>query len=276
MKNNNIKTLIVGVEFSDYSKIVVREAKQLAAQLKIPLVYVFVYEDFVLYEDTVTLNRAKIKELYEEKIRRVYGVDEDSKIVVRFGQPAKEILSVAKKEKNPMIIIGHKGGHAIARFFLGSVAEKLASTTKFPLWIHRGEKVRMPNNILIPADLSKRSDRTISEVNALKKTFNSKIEIYHVIEEPLPILDYANWSTVYGHIIAQDTKKLNAFRDKHPTLKTVREQGSVVYHINRHAEKEKFDVIAISPHEKIKDRVAFGRVTGKIIRSGDKPVLVIP
>lgn len=274
MKKSNIKTLIVAVEFSDYSKIVVREAKQLATQLKVPLVYTFVYEDFTLYADTVTLNRTKIKKLYEEKIRRVYGADEDSKIVVRFGQPAKEILSVAKKEKDPMIVIGHKGGHAIARFFLGSVAEKLASTTKFPLWIHRGEKVRMPNNILIPSDLSKRSDKTISEVNALKKTFNSNIEIYHVLEEPLPILDYANWSTVYGHMIAQDAKKLNAFRGKYPTIKTVRGQGSVIYNINRHAEK--FDVIAISPHEKIKDRVAFGRVTGKIIRSGDKPVLVIP
>jgi nucleotide-binding universal stress UspA family protein len=175
-----------------------------------------------------------------------------------------------------MIVIGHKGGHAIARFFLGSVAEQLASSTKFPLWIHRGEKVRMPKNILIPSDLSKRSDKTISEVNALKKTFNSNIEIYHVLEEPMPILDYANWSTVYGHIISEDTKKLNAFKDKYPALKTTRGQGSVIFNINRHAEKEKFDVIAISPHEKAKDRVAFGRITGKIIRSGDKPVLVIP
>lgn len=274
MKKNNIKTVVVGVDFSDYSKIVVREAKQLAAQLKLPLVYAFVYEDFTLYADTVTLNKAKIKKMYEEKVRRVYGVDEKSKIAIRFGHPSQEILAVAKKEKNPMIVIGHKGGHAIARFFLGSVAEKLASTTKYPLWIHRGEKVRMPNNILIPSDLSKRSDKTINEVNGLQKVFNSNIEVYHVFEEPMPILDYANWSSIYGHIISEDTKKLNAFKEKYPALKTVREQGSVVYHINRRAEK--FDVIAISPHEKIKDRIAFGRVTGKIIRSGDKPVLVLP
>jgi nucleotide-binding universal stress UspA family protein len=272
--NNKIKTLVVGVDFSDYSKIVVSEARQLAKHLKSDVVYVFSYENENFYEEMMMADRVKVAQLYETKISRTYKVSDDERIVVRLGSAAKEIMSVAKKEKNPMIVVGHRGGHAFARFFLGSVAEKLASTTKFPLWIHRGNKVLLPKKVLVPSDLSKRSAKTISELSEFKKSFKSNLELYHVLEQPLPLLDYSAWTTVYKQMFESDTKKMEIFRKKYPALKVTRSQGDIISNIENHSDK--FDIIAISPHEKPKDRMRFGRVTSKIVRSGDKPVLIVP
>ena len=272
MKPTNIKTLIVGVDLSDYSNLVAAEAKQLSDELGLPLIYVFVYEDVNQYQETVTLDRRKVAMLYEEKIRSQYRVEDKQKVIIRFGRADKEIIAVAKKEKNPLLLVGHKSGHAIARFFLGSVAEKLASTSPFPLWIHRGEKVLLPKKILIPSDLSARSDKTIAEVEGLNKTFNSDVEIYHVLNQPFPILDYQAWSAVETAIKEADDKRIKSFKKKHPSLKLIRSRGSVAESIQQHSKK--YDLVAVSPRPKSK--VSFGRVTGKIVRSGDTPVLVIP
>ncbi len=272
MKKNNIQTLIVGVDLSDYSKLVVREAEQLASELALPLVYVFAYEGVDLHQENMTLDRSKVAKLYEERIRNEYGIEDQQRVVVRFGRAGKEILAVARKEKKPLILVGHKSGHAIARFFLGSVAEELAATTPFPLWIHRGDKVLLPKRILVPSDLSGRSDKTISKVENLQKSFKSKVEIYHVLSEPYPILDYQAWSTIETAIKKADDKRIKLFKKKHPSLKLVRSRGTVADSIKRHSKK--FDLVAVSPRPNSK--VSFGRVTGKVVRSGDTPVLVIP
>ncbi len=272
MKAHNIKTLVVAVDLSDYSNLVVREAKQLSTELKLPLTYVFAYEDVNVYQDAVKLDKLKVAKIYEAKIRSQYGVEESHKVVVRFGRAEKEILAVAKKEKDPLILVGHKSGHVVARFFLGSVAEKLAATTPFPLWIHRGEKVLLPNRILVPSDLSPRSDKTINEIENFRQAFNSDMEIYHVLTEPFPILDYQAWAAVETAIKQADDRRIKSFKKKHPSLKFVRARGGVAESIEQHSKT--FDLVAVSPRAKAK--VSFGRVTGKIVRSGDTPILVLP
>ena len=130
----------------------------------------------------------------------------------------------------------------------------------------------MPKKILIPSDLSVRSDKAIYEANKLKDTFKSKIEIYHVLNEPYPILDYDAWSAVETAIKKADDKRIKSFKKKHPALKLVRSRGAVAEAIERHSKK--FDLVAISPRPKSK--VSFGKVTGKVVRSGDTPILIIP
>lgn len=53
----------------------------------------------------------------------------DSKIVMKEGNIANEIVKLAKKEQCNLIIVGNKGLGATARFFLGSVSNKLANNS---------------------------------------------------------------------------------------------------------------------------------------------------
>ncbi|MFN8943629.1 MAG: universal stress protein [Pseudobdellovibrionaceae bacterium] len=272
MKSSSIKTLVVGVDFSEYSDLVSRQAKQLAIQMDLPVVYVFVYEEIDLTHKSIPLDRNEVTQIYEVKLRSHYELDPQQKVLVRFGRAEKELLKVASKEKNPLILVGHQSGHSIARFFLGSVAENLAVTTTFPLWIHRGDQVVRPRKILIPSDLSTRSDKTIQQVRGLKKAFEFEIEIYHVLNQPLPILDYKVWAAVEKALQEADQKKIENFKKKHPSLKLIKSRGGIAESIEEHSKK--FDLIALSPRTKTK--ASFGRVTGKIVRSGSRPVLVLP
>lgn len=53
----------------------------------------------------------------------------DSKIILKEGNITNEIIKLAKKEKSNLIIVGSKGLGATARFFLGSVSNKLANNS---------------------------------------------------------------------------------------------------------------------------------------------------
>lgn len=271
MKTKIPKTLVVGIDFSDYSQIVVRQAQKMSAVLEIPTVYIFVEENAMLRGMGLKLRQKEAAPLYEQKIRSQYKIEKHEKIVIRFGPADKEVIAAAKQEKNPLIFVGYRSGHAIARFFLGSVAEKLAAISPFPVWIHRGDKNRLPQKILVPSDFSRRSEKVIKAVDGIRETLKSKVEVYHVLTEPMPVLDYNVWSAVENGLKKEDDRRLKTFKKKHAALNVMRTRGSIVESIVTRAKK--FDLIAISPRRKAK--VPFGRVTGKVIRSSPVPVLVI-
>lgn len=270
MKNKNIKNLIVGVDLSDYSKVVAREAQELSQKMKIPLTTVFVCPiDWAVHD-----YRKELVEEFTVKMKVMYNLDEDTQTIVKFGKTDKEIISVAKNFSAPMIMIGYKGFSAIERMFLGSTAEKIAQTSPYPVWIHRGYKTVLPKKILVPSDLSDRSDQTVSGVETLARPFNGKFEIYHVWEEPQPLLGYSAWKLVYEQLKKDEEQKLKNFKRKYPAIKTSKTVGDVVGNIQEHSKK--FDVIAISPSRTKNSFPFFGSVNAKLVRNGEKPILVCP
>lgn len=53
----------------------------------------------------------------------------DSKIIMKEGSISNEVISVAKKERCNLLIVGSKGLGKTLRFLLGSVSSKLANTS---------------------------------------------------------------------------------------------------------------------------------------------------
>jgi len=53
----------------------------------------------------------------------------DSKIILKEGNITNEIIKLAQNEKCNLIIVGNKGLGATARFFLGSVSNKLVNNS---------------------------------------------------------------------------------------------------------------------------------------------------
>lgn len=269
----SVQNLVVGLDLSSYSKLVAKEAQELSKALQLPITYVYAYEDSDLYHISIVTDRKSVARIYENKIRKNYNLNPKDKVLIRFGLAEKEILSVARKLRNPLILVGYRSGHAITRFFLGSVAERLALTSPFPIWIHRGEKLVLPEKILIPSDLSERSDKTLKEIKPIENALGASIEVYHVQQNPFPISGYEAWAEIQKRITKSDIQRLKTFKKKHPGLKIIREKGAIVPTIQSRAKN--FDLIAISPrHPRTKG--VFGKVTGRVVRSADRPVLVVP
>ena len=269
IKKVNANCLIVGVDFSDYSKLVVREARLLATKMKIPIIYVHSYNDDRWPENA----RGEIVKSLPEQIRVTYGLDPKADVRTGFGDPAQFILETADSVTNPMIIIGHKGKNPLVRLFLGSTAEKIAQISSYPVWIHRGDKVVLPEKVLVPSDLGRQTNQTLRQLHSLSDKLQPQIELYHVTEEPIPLLDHLTWNYIYADIMAHEDKQFTQFKKNHPDYKITREQGLDVAGMIQKRSRN-FDVVAVSPKGKGRSNPFVGHVTSKIIRSVDKPVLI--
>lgn len=267
------KTIIVGVDLSHYSKIVVREAKELGREMNSPVKFIYVYEeDLGRAANNLKLDRAKISRACQNEAKDLYG--DDVEVQVRFGRADHEIITAARKSPDPLIVVGHRGGGTISRFLLGSVAESLAENSPCPVWFHRGSKVVQPRKILLPSELDKRSEHTLRALEPLRNVFHADVEVYHVLPQPTPLLESsASWSSIENILRGADDDLVARFRKKHPGTNVVRERGPVLRMIQNHAGD--FDVVALS-RGNAKQRAGFGRVAKKLIRSGTKPLLCFP
>lgn len=268
-KNKSIHHLVVGIDFSDYSNVVVNEAKALAKELNISIIYVHSYTD----ERWPEHMRAELLNSLPEQIRATYNLEVDSDVRTGFGDAAKFLLQVANKVTQPLILVGHKGKNPLVRLFLGSTAEKLAQISPYPVWIHRGDRIILPHKILVPSDLGRQTNRTLRKIKSLSENLQPDIELYHVAQKPIPLLNHSTWNYVYADMMANDDKQFTQFKKNHIGYKIVREQGiDVANMIEKKAQN--FDVVAVSPKGKGDSIPFMGHITSRVIRSIDKPVLI--
>lgn len=273
MTNQKIKNLVVGVDLSSYSKVVVREAKALGKKMGIRPVYVYVFENTSIFDSKFDFRQKQISKYYTREMKIKLGLNEDE-VVVRFGRPSYQIIAEAKSRPHSMILVGHRGQSPLGRIFIGSTAEDIALSSPVPVWVHRGEKVVMPKKVLIPVDFSLRSGRAISKMSTLNKSFNSSVELFHVMQQPVPILDYAAYSLYYNEMKKIDDAGVKKLKNQNPKMKTKTAIGNIIYEITERSKD--FNVVALSPRNESKKAPFFGGVTAKLIRNSDKPVLVLP
>lgn len=76
----------------------------------------------------------KVKHRLEEK-----GIDVSIEIIS--GDPAQQIITVAEKEKIDLIAMSTHGRSGIARFVMGSVADKILHASRLPMWLVRPKQI---------------------------------------------------------------------------------------------------------------------------------------
>ena len=273
MKNQKISNLLVAVDFSAHSKVVVIQAREMASILGAEVSYIYVFENIAVFDAAFEIKKKRFAKYFETKMRNDYLLSKNESVLVKYGRAYEEITRAAKNFKNPMIVLGHRSNQ-LTRFLLGSTVERVALQSLCPVWIHRSASVRMPVKILIPTDLTKDSSRTIEKVDWFKSAFRSKLEIFHVMQQPSPILDFDAYSDIYREIQKFDDRQMKQFQKEHPSLSTVRSKGGVVDQILKRLKQ--FDVLVLSPRYHKASFGVFGSVTAKLIRLGEKPILILP
>ncbi|QLH05861.1 universal stress protein [Nitrosopumilus ureiphilus] len=134
MKKSLYMNILVPLDGSKYSEKALIHACEMAKSYQSRLILLYVVEK------SIPINLLDRKEYLEilrkfgnkvltngKEITTKRGVD--SKIVMKEGNVSTEIIKLAKKEQCNMIIIGSKGLGKAARFFLGSVSNKLANNS---------------------------------------------------------------------------------------------------------------------------------------------------
>jgi len=134
MKKSLYMSILVPLDGSKYSEKALIHACEMARNYQSRLILLYVVEKSIPInlldrkEYLKILRRFGNKVLTKGKeITTKRGVD--SKIVMKEGNVSIEIIKLAKKEQCNMIIMGSKGLGKAARFFLGSVSNKMVNNS---------------------------------------------------------------------------------------------------------------------------------------------------
>jgi len=134
MKKSLYMNILVPLDGSKYSEKALTHACEMAKNYQSRLILLYVVEKSIPIN---LLDRKEYLELLRKFGNKVLtkgkemtakrGVD--TKIIMKEGNVSTEITKLAKKEQCNMIIMGSKGLGKAARFFLGSVSNKLANNS---------------------------------------------------------------------------------------------------------------------------------------------------
>lgn len=126
--------ILVPLDGSKYSEKALLHACNMAKNYQSHLILVYVVEKSIPINLLDRKGYLEILRKFGNKIlikakktTTLQGVD--SKIIMKEGNIANEIVKLAKKEQCNLIIIGSKGLGATLRFLLGSVSNKLANNS---------------------------------------------------------------------------------------------------------------------------------------------------
>ena len=140
---NEVKKILVPVDFSENSQKVLHTAEDVAARFKAELVVVFVVQSFDDYsgffvphipviqleEEMVKSAGEKMKSFVAETLNGSVPYSTE----VLSGDVVEEINRFAEQEKVGMIVMGTHGYKGLDKILFGSVAEKIVKTAPCPV-----------------------------------------------------------------------------------------------------------------------------------------------
>lgn len=167
---NSPYTIVVGMDYSDVSRLAFREALQIASGRAGSEVHVVHVESAIepvpgpetsepakpaigagsdepgFQETLQRLHRLVTSEVTEfEESRMALGSAPISRVVshVRANAPSREIVQLASDLEADLVVVGTHGRTAIARFFMGSVAHAVVTLASCPVLVVRPKQASL-------------------------------------------------------------------------------------------------------------------------------------
>lgn len=229
-----------------------------------------------------------------EDVRRFcssVSIDGSPEIVVRQGDPAREIVRFAEEMAANLLVMGTHGRGGFERLFLGSVTEKVLRSTRSPVLTvpprSKGPTAGpvLYKTILCAIDFSDASTRALQHALSIARRTSARLNLLHVVEGLIDALqlDVNVHFTVpeYRRYLEEDamTRLKAAVPDDSRRWGTVEEQvtsGKASQEILRVAAAVDAELIVIGVQGRgAVDRWVFGSTTHRIVREATCPVLTL-
>ncbi len=153
---DNIKKILVPLEFTEYSQGVFNCAVQMAVNNEATIIVLSVINsrDIESVETIVSMGYDVDAEHYVEEIRKdrkqqlnnmadESKIDKDKvKILFKIGKPVDEILKAIDNESPDLVVMGTKGRSNLKNGVMGSVAGKVFKRSPVNILSHRGKSVK--------------------------------------------------------------------------------------------------------------------------------------
>ena len=295
----NINRILCPIDFSDFSLDALRHGLELAQwySAQVTLFHVYPVSQPLPVEGFPTaipvfveVDSTKMAEDVRGFCAPLVGPSgRNIEVVVRPGDPAREIRNEAERVPYDVLILGTHGSSGFERLFLGSVTEKVLRSTRVPV-LTIPPPVREPGSplyktILCPLEFSPASIRALEHALSLAKEADARLILLHAIED---VLGNAGAQTLgqlsvseYHRQLEQDAiARLRAVVPdearvwSHPEERVV--NGRAHQEILKVVADEHVDLIVMGVQGKgVVNRFVFGSTTHRVIREAGCPVLTL-
>jgi nucleotide-binding universal stress UspA family protein len=307
--------ILIPLDTSEVAEHVLPYARLLAKGLKAPIELLRIIEPMSrelidpMYEldleRVVTSMRVRSQEYLNKIATSLRGHGLSVTCETREGEPAPEIVAEAQREPGAIIAMTTHGRLGIARWVLGSVADKVLRTTTAPLLLVRSQENGAAvqdvslTTVIVPLDGSPEAEQILPHVVALARGIHLKVVLARVTpsrEEYHRILEYhyevdpgPTITKVFEGPYEEFSMLVNAeaMEYLHEKVQGLRRQGlpSVEERLlHGHpagsivdlAQETKGGLVAMTTHGRSGvGRWVLGSVTGRVVRYCGSPVLVI-
>jgi nucleotide-binding universal stress UspA family protein len=203
------------------------------------------------------------------------------------GDPAGVIVDTAESQDVDLIIMSTHGRGGLARWWLGSVTEKVLRATTRPILIVGSDK--LPRRTLVTLDGSAAAEAALEPARYLAQRLGTPLYLLQVLE-PLETaetdadLPAQEAAALHAQVEEARQEEAAVYLDN---LKTrLAEEGVVVETavvagpsaptILNFVKKQDVDLIVMSSHgQSAQARWAYGSVTEKVIHAAERAVLVV-
>lgn len=205
------------------------------------------------------------------------------------GDPAQCILTTAESNGVDWIGMTTRGRSGIARWVLGSVAERVLQSADVPIFLVRETNTSNKdglNHILVPLDGSPMAEQVLTRVQALAQQTNAKVTLLQVVQS----LDERNRKILFANEAAAESALAHLCADAEKYLQQVAGQllnagvitewrailGDPAPTILQVAVDEQADLIAMTTYGRTGlQRAFYGSVANKILRGANCPLLLV-
>lgn len=291
-----LENILVPIDFSDFSKIALNFAVEIAERFNARLT---VLHAVVLFQDDVDEEekmqeyqqwlKAREKRIDDQmkmntKSAGEHGIEVDSKII-RGISPGDVILDFINENNYDLIVMGTHGRTGLRHLFQGSVAEKVVRHSPAPvLTVHRSVKNYRLEKILVPIDFSVYSKKAADYGIILADNLSAQIDFIHIIEHDIhPSFYSAGIESIFEvdkdlkQRVIQNMKEF--LEDQFPedlAVNFIVKEGIPHKEIVEYAKDSSADLIVISTHGLTGlEYILLGSTTEKVVRWANCPVLTV-
>ena len=187
------QTVVFATDFSVFSQNAGLYASLLARQFGASLLvsHAFYLSQAALEVEAMfevrSMQRQDLEAYLARRVERLGGGNFQSTAVLVEGDPREEILRIAEKNPAPIIVMGTYGGTLIGRGLLGSTAESILRTTRYPCLTVGPRVVALTpksspfRRILYATELHPALAKAATIAVAFAEEFHAKIDVLHVV-----------------------------------------------------------------------------------------------
>jgi nucleotide-binding universal stress UspA family protein len=302
--------ILTPLDGSDLSEQVVPYARALASRLSLPSTLLMAIEPehpsigqalnpFLHSHETETHRAGHAESYLASLVARLTGAGVTANTLVPRGEPAHAIVEEAGSDPGTLIAMASHGRSGLARWWMGSVADRVLHMTSNPLLLIRSQphpaaaQEIAPDRLIVPVDGSEVAEEVLPHVAYLASALRIPVELVQVT---ISEAEYYQAMSMGLRVLPPSLPSFQSFSDRVQeeaqeyiadarrrltqqgvaSVETRVLQGNPAENIVDHATASANSLVAMTTHGRSGvGRMILGSVAERVVRQSGGPVLLV-